>query len=468
MIVFADARAEDKVRSLFDLFDFNEVQSISTMDLEFLLQSVLVSTAKIFNLGQDISASELSELIGRTFQEGARLSLPQLLAWCSRTEEVQGYLAKFSLEGLQAVPLPETKESKKPEASDLDCGFPPGSGSSDSRKVAFISQPAAMLVDNKRQMNFRAWLHTALQPLIAYRLEAVTMNNYLKATNEVKLQMEWAYGIRCNDTKRSLQYTVGKMFAESVGTRTRYEKKMMDGNEELVYFVSNIAILLNVRLNRQRFYTQHQNEIISLAVSNLNGDFIATGELAHTGKPAMHIWSSRTLDNLNVLRGIHPRGVHLLAFSSDDRFLISCGLQDRAAVLIHDWAAGTVVVSCSLLSPAQDLVVLHGSSQSELDGPQGGKQQAPALQDEPSSRVLDGFVIVSLHDLVVFVFDKSKKQYSTSYVALEQAAVHTSAPPLCAMSLLTDYKNRHFKPGSSEQTKVKVIAGQEDDAFTLD
>jgi len=54
-----------------------------------------------------------------------------------------------------------------------------------------------------------------------------------------------------------LQYTVGKHYADSTGTRVKYEKKMMEYNEEILYFVSNYVVLLNVQLNRQRFYTEH-------------------------------------------------------------------------------------------------------------------------------------------------------------------------------------------------------------------
>ena len=37
MIMFADSKAEEKIRFLFDLFDFNEIQSISIMDLEYMI-----------------------------------------------------------------------------------------------------------------------------------------------------------------------------------------------------------------------------------------------------------------------------------------------------------------------------------------------------------------------------------------------------------------------------------------------
>jgi Ca2+-binding EF-hand superfamily protein len=37
LIIFSDSKAEDKIRFLFDLFDFNEVQNISLMDMEFMI-----------------------------------------------------------------------------------------------------------------------------------------------------------------------------------------------------------------------------------------------------------------------------------------------------------------------------------------------------------------------------------------------------------------------------------------------
>ena len=44
--------------------------------------------------------------------------------------------------------------------------------------------------------NFRSWLHTALDPIIAYRTKNTTVNNYLKEPDEVNAELEWVYGIR--------------------------------------------------------------------------------------------------------------------------------------------------------------------------------------------------------------------------------------------------------------------------------
>jgi WD40 repeat protein len=84
-----------------------------------------------------------------------------------------------------------------------------------------------------------------------------------------------------------------------------------------------------------------------MAICNSNGDLVATGELSAV-KPAIHIWNSRTLQNIQVLAGVHQKGIHLIQFSSDDRFLMTCGLQNPSAVLIYDWYSGVVIISASI------------------------------------------------------------------------------------------------------------------------
>jgi microtubule-associated protein-like 5 len=91
---------------------------------------------------------------------------------------------------------------------------------------------------------------------------------------------------------------------------------------------------------------QHEAEILSLAVSNQAGDLIATGEIAES--PKVHIWNSRTLDNYSILKGVHRRGIHLLAFTNNDEYLVTCGLTRPSAVIIYDWKNSLVLVSVSV------------------------------------------------------------------------------------------------------------------------
>ena len=167
----------------------------------------------------------------------------------------------------------------------------------------FQAKAAAFLVLNRRALNFRAWLNTALQPIIAYRLEAKTLNNFTKTPEELKVKLDWVYGIRSSDTRHALQYTVGNAAAESVGALDTYEKQIARNNEEIIYFVASVVVLLNQNVNKQRFYLSHDQEVISMAVSNRDGCIIASGELAST--PAIHVWDRKNLETYVVIKGLH-------------------------------------------------------------------------------------------------------------------------------------------------------------------
>jgi hypothetical protein len=88
IITFSDSKAEDKIRCkkfqadslvLFDLFDFNEIQSLSLMDLEFCVQCVLVSTGKIFGVAEDVSDMDVTNMMRTSFPEGGRITINQIL-----------------------------------------------------------------------------------------------------------------------------------------------------------------------------------------------------------------------------------------------------------------------------------------------------------------------------------------------------------------------------------------------------
>lgn len=96
--------------------------------------------------------------------------------------------------------------------------------------------------------------------------------------------------------------------------------------------------------------------MISCAISNGNGSLVATGELGTM--PAIHIWNTRTLESLQVLKGIHSKGIHLLAFSHDDRMLVTCGLTVPSACIIYEWTTKEIIISTAISSPTQEIFVL--------------------------------------------------------------------------------------------------------------
>jgi WD40 repeat protein len=188
---------------------------------------------------------------------------------------------------------------------------------------------------------------TALKPLLTFRLESKTVSNYLKTPDELKVKLDWVYGIRSADTRRALQYTVGCLSADSVGAQDAYEKSIKNNNEELIFYVASVIILLNCNIKKQRHYLNHTQEVISIAVSTIDGSLIASGELGD--RPEIHVWSRKTLETVRVIRGKHLQGVSLLQFTNDNRYLVSCSL--ARAVIVYDWSSGVVAVSTYLENP---------------------------------------------------------------------------------------------------------------------
>lgn len=46
-----------------------------------------------------MSDIEILQLVRRNFQDGTRLALPQILVWCSKTDEIQTFFLKFRMDG---------------------------------------------------------------------------------------------------------------------------------------------------------------------------------------------------------------------------------------------------------------------------------------------------------------------------------------------------------------------------------
>lgn len=69
MIIFAESNFEEKARFLFDLFDFNELNSLSLIDLEFMIISCANATFKILQITAEVNDEEITEFLNNFFAE---------------------------------------------------------------------------------------------------------------------------------------------------------------------------------------------------------------------------------------------------------------------------------------------------------------------------------------------------------------------------------------------------------------
>lgn len=76
------------------------------------------------------------------------------------------------------------------------------------------------------------------------------------------MKLEWVYGIRSSDTRKSLQYTVGQVSAATKSELTLEMAEEKRSEEEIIYYTGCVVILLNTNVNKQRFYLSHDQEVI--------------------------------------------------------------------------------------------------------------------------------------------------------------------------------------------------------------
>lgn len=84
---------DEKVRFLFEIFDFNELNSLSLIDLEYMIICVANSTYKTLKMpDKEISEADVSQFLGQDFSEDQRINISALLKWCANKPEVSKFM----------------------------------------------------------------------------------------------------------------------------------------------------------------------------------------------------------------------------------------------------------------------------------------------------------------------------------------------------------------------------------------
>ena len=87
---------------IFELFDFNEIESLSITDLEYLLECCIISSCKLHNLSLEVfNSAELAEYIADTFDDEKRITFPQMLKYCATDPNIGSFLHFFKISDVE-------------------------------------------------------------------------------------------------------------------------------------------------------------------------------------------------------------------------------------------------------------------------------------------------------------------------------------------------------------------------------
>ena len=92
IILFGDYSTEEKIKCLFEIYDFNCIQTLAFYDLCFLFENCISCCFKMYKRGISIPSGEIQQFLSGYFFFGQRVSLSELYRFFSEVSEVQELL----------------------------------------------------------------------------------------------------------------------------------------------------------------------------------------------------------------------------------------------------------------------------------------------------------------------------------------------------------------------------------------
>ena len=318
---------------------------MTLIDLEFLLNCCVSSTLKIQKINTGVNQDEMSMFVYDNFSDGTLIYAKTINRWCSTNADINQFfeLIRKDLPSLKKViQNPKLRLSTPINLEDTIDIITNKNNLIDyttdcytyTKKIDYKSQ------EKKCEFLYDIWKH---------------LNN-LKAPpskGHVNAEIEWVYGIRCHDVINNFCY------------HTDYNKK--GSSEKIIFFTSKIIVIYYYRLNEQKHYIEHDKEVCSLAVSK--GSLVASGERG-TLEPGIHLWDINTRKNITIISGHHKSDIYLLAFSNQDKYLISCAKRIATPIYIFDVEDYTMILSINVTDFGINICNIYKlvTDSSEFDG----------------------------------------------------------------------------------------------------
>ncbi|XP_052071620.1 cilia- and flagella-associated protein 52-like [Mytilus californianus] len=114
--------------------------------------------------------------------------------------------------------------------------------------------------------------------------------------------------------------------------------KVHPGREHLIYPLGNTVIIEHVTTKEFSQLSGHTNNVSCIAVSP-SGNYLASGQVTHMGfKANVIIWDFHRKQQIATL-SLHKVKVQDLAFSPNEKYLVTLGGQDDGSVVVWDLAS---------------------------------------------------------------------------------------------------------------------------------
>ena len=444
IILFCECSTIEKIKCLFELYDFNHIQSLAFYDLCYLFENCISCCFKMFKINIQISSSELQNHFSKYFFQQKRSRIDDIIHYIIDDNEVRNFFEFFKISPLSKNKLYEESMYKEViqkidynEFKDIYLFANQFGDFLDYNKKKYIkfnndyyekimeisnkgfifnSYNTSEIINNSRFQKFRKNLYNATKRLIYYRTlkKPKIYNNKIINYN---LKLNWVYGININGIKYPCKYLNGGNFSISTGHFYDYSDKEKANNSLLVYTIGKVVVILYIKLNKQRYYLGHQNEVISIAISKKNCKYIASGERGI--RPSIHIWDSQTRQTKQILSGFHSQAVHLMEFGYNEIYLLTCGKLIDSPILLYDWVKGIIIYSFKMSGVVQDVKMIYfdyslkniGAKNNNFNNIEYNNYNINSNLNE--DEIINSFIICTLNEIKIVQIKNAKINFYT-------------------------------------------------------
>ena len=437
LCLFSNSLFEDKIRFIFDLFDFNELNSLSLLDIEFMVTCCVTSSFRICGLLIDINQEEIYQFIHDSLHQQSRINISQLITFGANSKEINEFLTIIKRNLPHKEKLNVNQFMLQIEDPDWQI---PDKLKEENYKVktkqekVFDNINIGQLLNNKKYQSRLGFYH--------YFMRKLNYNNdnkiRIKSSN---IKLNWVYGFRCVDIARSFVF---------------HSALHGDLEHTLIYFVANVVIIYYYKFNYQKHYLEHNNRVSCISIAKKRR-WVATGEKGR--QPQILVWNVDTLETVDRIKTIYGHDVHALEFIKNDEFLVVSFKRCDSPILVYRLEDHRIFLSCYIDSFADNILtvnVLKGKNRLDQE-----------MNLSYNGWMIDSlFIFHSQYSFYIFGYNTQTKCYEklifnileNSNLSFVKKLNHPRITQLCAFYLNTDHPDLLIY-GSESKFEMIIITG---------
>lgn len=309
LALFTKTKQHQRIEAIFNIFDVDNSQTCDVKEFTALIETIL-RTGSSVDIKPDVLKSKLDQLKSKFFMQSDVVTLDSFSKIATDDADLRKCLIDIGVFSANNIDVTNYDDDLEAEMGKYILEEVDGAQGAPAIKIEGMNQLG--MFDKEEQEAGDQFM--AIKPFEGTVRNSVP-SNYKPSksdgdTPNASLKLNYVHGFRCHDTRNNIFY---------------------NPQGKLVYHTAQLGIQLDVDTNKQTFVNENVNDIISMDSWN---NLSATGDI--TDKPALVIWDNITMQPLATLIGVLRKGIAMLAFSKDGKYIAASCMDTDSTICIFD------------------------------------------------------------------------------------------------------------------------------------